>query len=269
MTILVYQLLLGFFVSSIISFFSYIYHLLTKSGSLAVITVGTVVCAFGSWQTWVLLILLFGSSGLISILKKPIAISNEETLIAKDQQRDGWQILANGLPAIVSLILFYFTENQLFLIGYVSAIAGATADTWASEIGIVSRHTPRSILSFKPIAPGLSGGISSLGTFASLVGSGLIAGAFWLLSSLSITQTVLFFWIPLICGFANSLIDSILGAAFQVKYRCSICGQITERTEHHQLPTLKLSGLSWLTNDWVNFISGCLTVLLSWLLVYY
>lgn len=48
MTILVYKLLLGFITGNIIGLFSYITHLLTKSGALAVILMATVVCGFGS-----------------------------------------------------------------------------------------------------------------------------------------------------------------------------------------------------------------------------
>lgn len=267
MTILTYKLLLGVFGSSFIAIFSYVYQLLTKSGVFALIMIGTLVCGFGSWPTWVLLILLFGSSSCISFFKKVAALDGKDTISKKDAQRDGWQILANGLPAVVSLVLYYYTDNLLFIIGYVSAIAGATADTWASEIGILSTSPPLSILTFKPIPSGLSGGVSLLGTFASILGSLMISITFWFLHGPNITFTTNLVFVPVVCGFAHSLIDSFLGAAFQVKYRCSICDQVTERNVHHQQPTTKITGIFWLNNDWVNFISGCFTVLLSWLLM--
>lgn len=267
MTILTYKLLLGFFGSSLIAFFSYVYQLLTQSGVFSLILIGTLVCGFGSWPTWILLILLFGSSGCINFIKKAASLADKDIISEKNAQRDGWQILANGLPAVVSLILFYYTNNRLFLIGYVSAISGAAADTWASEIGILSKFPPVSILTFKPIPSGLSGGISFLGTFASILGSLLISITFWLLYDPNVAFTTNLVFVPIICGFVHSLIDSFLGAALQVKYRCSICGQVTERSEHHQQPTTKISGISWLNNDWVNVISGCLTVLLSWFLL--
>ncbi|MBO0472998.1 DUF92 domain-containing protein [Enterococcus ureasiticus] len=272
MTILFYKLLLGFIVGSIIGLFSYIARLLTTSGVLALIFVATVVCGFGSWRTRGLLILFFASSGCIHLSKKRINVTKTKSLVQKDHTRDAWQVLANSLPAIISLILFYYTENQLFLIGYVSGIAGATADTWGSEIGILSKKSPRSILSFKQIEPGLSGGVSMLGSIASFFGSLLISFSFWLVYNwhpIFQLPSSLFVIVPLICGVFDSLVDSLLGATLQTKYRCPICGQITEQTQHHLQQTKQISGISWMTNDWVNFFSSCLTVLLSWIILFY
>ncbi|MBM7689351.1 hypothetical protein BCR24_11335 [Enterococcus ureilyticus] len=272
MTILLYKLLIGMIVGSFIGIFSYITHLLTKSGTLAMIFVAIIVCGFGSWPVWELLILFFASSGFIHLIKKGMKRGSDSSVTEKGHTRDACQVLANSLPAIISLILFYYTDIELFLIGYVSGIAGATSDTWASEIGILSKEAPYSILSFKPITPGLSGGISLLGTISSLLGSLLIATAFWLNSgSYEDFQLspLLLFSLPLFCGFLDSLIDSLLGIIFQVKYRCPICGSITEQQQHHHQSTLKISGISWVTNDWVNFFSGSLTVLFSWLLTFF
>ena len=272
MTILLYKLLLGFIVGSLIGLFSYIVRLLTKSGTLAVIFVATVVCGFGSWTTWGLLILFFASSGCIHLVKKKVTVTKSKPNVEKGHTRDAWQVLANSLPAIISLVLFYYTKKQLFLIGYVSGVAGATADTWGSEIGILSKKVPRSILSFKQIEPGLSGGVSILGSIASFFGSLLISFSFWLVYSWHLIfqlPTSLFVIVPLICGVFDSLVDSLLGATLQTKYRCPIFGQLTEQTQHHLKQTKQISGLSWMTNDWVNFFSGCLTVLLSWIIIFY
>lgn len=271
MTILVYKFLLGFITGNIIDLFSYITHLLTKSGVLAVILMATVVCGFGSWPTWGLLILFFASSGCIYFLKKRMNATKATSIVEKGHTRDGWQVLANSLPAISSLVLFYYTENQLFLFGYVSGIAGATSDTWGSEIGILSKRHPLSIISFKQIETGLSGGVSMLGSLASFFGSLLISFTTWLCCRwLPVSEhlTTLFFIVPLLCGIFGSLVDSLLGATLQAKYRCTICGQLTEQKQHHQQETNQINGLSWMTNDWVNFFSGCLTVLLSWLLIF-
>ncbi|EOH96868.1 TIGR00297 family protein [Enterococcus moraviensis ATCC BAA-383] len=272
MTILFYKLFLGFIVGSLIGLFSYITHLLTKSGMIAIVFVATIVCGFGSWFTWGLLILFFCSSGCIHLAKKRINMTNLDTVAEKGHTRDALQVLANSLPAIISLVLFYYTKNQLFLIGYASGIAGATADTWSSEIGILSKSAPRSIISFKPIQPGLSGGVSLLGTIASSLGSLLISVVFWLLyrpDDFSTFPQIFILIVPFICGIFNSLVDSLLGATLQAKYRCSICGQLTENKQHHFHTTQQIGGLSWLTNDWVNFFSGCLTVLFSWIILFY
>lgn len=256
MTIFIYKLLLGFIVSSFIGSFSYITHLLTKSGVLAVILIGTLICGFGPWISWLLIVLFFASSGCIQLVKKLVHQTNESSITEKNNTRDAWQVLANSFPSLVCLILFFFTQNELFLIAFVSGIAGATADTWASEIGILSKKPPRSIITLNVLEPGLSGGVSLLGSISSFFGSFLIAGVFALVYPF-------YFVIPFICGVIGSLVDSFLGATIQVKYRCLVCGTITEKTIHHQQSTQKISGFSWLANDWVNFLSGVFTVLLS------
>ncbi|MTD38464.1 DUF92 domain-containing protein [Erwinia sp. CPCC 100877] len=264
MTILVYKFIIGGLAGSIIGFFSLINHLLSKSGAAAAGLLGALICGYGPWPTWLLLILFFGSSSCIHLFTRKLN-NTAASITAKGHTRDAFQVAANSLPALLCLILFYYTQQALFLIGYVSGIAGATADTWASEIGTLSKTPPRSILTLKKVPSGISGGISLLGLGASLVGSLLIASVFWFIitafySSFQLNQVLL---IPLICGCANSLIDSLLGATLQVKYRCSVCEAITERRIHHHQPTIKASGISWLTNDWVNFFSGALTILLS------
>lgn len=272
MTILFYKLLLGFIVGSLIGSFSYIKHLLTKSGALAVIMIASIVCGFGAWPTWGLLILFFSSSGCIHLAKKWLDKTKTDVIAEKGHTRDAWQVLANSFPAVISLVLFYYTKNQLFIIGYVSGVAGATADTWGSEIGILSKQVPRSIVSLKPVAPGLSGGISKLGSVASICGSLFISLAFWFLYSwyhVDLLPTSLMILVPFSCGIVNSLVDSILGATLQTKYRCVICGQLTEQKDHHLHYAKQISGLSWLSNDWVNFFSGCFTVFLSWGLIYF
>ncbi|ALS01629.1 hypothetical protein ATZ33_09680 [Enterococcus silesiacus] len=272
MTILLYKLLLGFIVGSVIAMLSYITHFVTKSGALALIFVATIICGFGPWPTWGLIIIFFTSSGCIHLAKKMMNITKVESVTAKGHARDAWQVFAHSLPAIISLILFYYTKKPLFLIGYVSAIAGATADTFGSEIGILSKKVPRSIVSFKPIEPGLSGGISILGSVASLLGSLLISLSFWLFYSwyhASVLPISLIVIVPFICGIVTSLVDSLLGATLQVTYRCSICGKLTEQRYHHLQQTKQIHGISWLSNDWVNFFSSCFTVLFSWFILHY
>lgn len=268
MTILLYKLLLGFIVGSAISIFSYITYFVTRSGALALVFVATLVCGFGPWPTWGLLVLFFASSGCIHLAKKMTNRAKIEDIAAKGPTRDAWQVFANSLPAIISLVLYYYTKKPLFLIGYVSAIAGATADTFGSEIGILSKKAPRSIISFKPIESGLSGGISLLGSVASFLGSLLISLTFWLFSwpRVALLPMSLVISVPLICGILNSIMDSVLGATLQVKYRCRICGRLTEQQYHHLQQTKHIHGISWLSNDWVNFFSNCFTVLLSWYL---
>lgn len=134
-------------------------------------------------------------------------------------------VIANGLPAIVMVVLFYGfnrvgngTLALLAVIGFVASVAAITADKFNSEIGVLSRTRPRMIFTMKKVKKGTSGGLSLLGTFSGLIGALIIS----LLIVLIASQLILFksaypFGIEkaitsiTLAGFIGSFIDSILG----------------------------------------------------------
>ncbi len=224
---LIFKFLLGLFCSGIIALSAHKKQLLTASGAYAMIFIGTSTCLLETWPTWGLMILFFASSAFIHFGKKIFNLSSQNDLLAKGEKRDAQQVLANSLPAILSLTLYFFSQKELFLVGYASAIAGATADTWGSEIGVLSDKEPRSILTLKTISKGLSGGVSLLGSSASLAGSLLIAIAFYT------TFFVKNYW-----------------SFFPLKF----------------LWIIFISGFFWVTNDLVNLLSGFIGLVLSFAL---
>ena len=54
-----------------------------------------------------------------------------------------------------------------FEAAFAGAIAAASADTWATEIGTLSPANPVSIATLRPVQTGMSGGVSILGIAAS------------------------------------------------------------------------------------------------------
>lgn len=263
---MLFDVAIGFLGSVLIAGFSIKKGLLTAWGAILSVITGTLYGLFGSWRLWTLLILFFLSANLISRVRD--SYSPADGKAKKEGPRNAYQVLCNSIPALFCGALFFFTDNRLYLVIACGAIAAATADTWASEIGILSRRLPVSILTGRPMGKGLSGGVSVLGLFSTLLGSAFIA----LTALLLYGQALLFretqwsaFLLIAVCGVFGSLIDSFLGATVQAKYRCADTDLIVEK----RLPDVRcalVSGIAWVNNDLVNVASGLIACLLCILL---
>ena len=112
---------------------------------------------------------------------------------------------------------------------FIGVMAAVTSDTWATEIGSLSRKSPRSVLTWKVLTPGASGGVSMLGSLAAAIG-GIVIGAFafcfaWI-SGLEQTSWVGWTLLGLVGGLAGAFADSYLGATVQ---RCIAAQYVAER----------------------------------------
>jgi uncharacterized membrane protein len=116
----------------------------------------------------------------------------------------------------------------------------------------------------KVVEKGTSGGISLVGTLASLAGSALIA----FLASL-LTGNWLLFPLVTLSGLAGSLFDSFLGGTVQAMYYCPTDKKETEKHPLHTCgtETVHLRGWTWLDNDIVNFSCGVFGAVVSLLLL--
>src|SRR5205823_13504698 len=111
----------------------------------------------------------------------------------------------------------------------VGALATVNADTWATEVGMLSRRPPRLVTTLRRVPAGPSGGVTPLGTLAGLLGAGLVgAGAALRAPSLAPGRSGRSgrFGIlgrAIVAGVSGSLGDSLLGATLQAPYRCPAC----------------------------------------------
>jgi uncharacterized protein (TIGR00297 family) len=253
------MLLFSFLFNAILGFGLYIKHKLTLSGSIAAFLLGFIVLGFGHPLFYVLMMSFLFSSLLINkvILRFIPNIKNPQ----KDHEPRRWiNVLANGsLLGVASLLYVWFPSPWVIALGIIS-MAASTADTWASEIGSCSLQTPWTLIKRQPIQTGLSGGVTWLGLYASLFGSMFISA----LSLPIIIQTFGFnilsfglFVLFTLAGFGGSLVDSILGELFQAKFE-NASHEIVE-VLHHSTDRL-ISGVTWMDNHMVNFLSNVITI---------
>lgn len=231
---------------------------LTGWGLVGALVIDLVVSlAFGNLGFVVLMAFFVGALAVDKIKKRR---KREDTITKKEGTRDLVQVVANGLVPLVMALLYIATLNPAFLVGYVAALAEAFADTVASGLGVYSKTT-FDLFKMKRCECGLSGGMSVIGTMSSFFASiiiALIPFAFGIYGA-NLWPVV----IAALSAFAGVIFDSFLGSILQIKYKCTVCGALTEREQHCNRPTARHSGFAFFDNDVVNLLSGVFAATLA------
>ena len=252
------RILAGLILSILIGGLAYWRGSLTPSGWLGAVVIGTLTFGFGGWTWGLTLIAFFISSSALSHFRqaRKQLIAGEK--FEKGGRRDLAQTLANGgLGAALALVYGLSDAPYLMLAAFVGLMATVTADTWATELGVLSSHPPRQITTGRVVEPGTSGGITTYGMLASGAGALLIGCVATLLAALERGA-----WLPwllpaaLLAGLAGSLADSLLGATVQAIYRAPDGGETERRAARGGAPNPALRGWSWMNNDLVNLLSS-------------
>lgn len=247
----------GLVLSAAIGAVAYRRQSLDRSGWLGAVLTGTLTFGFGSWTWGCLLIVFFVSSSALSHFRQAQKQRIAGEKFEKGGRRDIWQALANGgAGAALALIYGLTGEPSVLLAAYVGVMATVTADTWATEIGVLSPHPPRLITSGRVVSPGTSGGVTLYGLGASAAGALLIGAA-----ALALMIAEYRNWLPLLLpaalvgGIAGSLFDSLLGATVQAMYRAP-SGETEKRASREGRTYPLVRGWRWMNNDMVNFLSS-------------
>jgi len=135
---------------------------------------GTLFYVFGNVVWYGGLLAFFIGSSLLSRMKGG-SKRDAERFFEKGVRRDAGQVAANGGLPLIAAVGHAVYPHPAWWYACLGALAAANADTWATEIGTLSRRT-RSILNGRRVAPGTSGGVSVAGCLASLAG-GCFIGA--------------------------------------------------------------------------------------------
>src|SRR5262245_33436808 len=224
---------------------------LTASGAIAAAAIGAVAVAAG-WPWAVLLIVYFAASTALSRLGRARKEKLTSSIVAKRGARDAWQVMANGfafgVAALGSLSSYPAPPDPGWFALGAGALAASAGDTWATEVGVLYGGTPRSILNWRPVPPGTSGGVSLVGSGGAVVGA-LAIGAIVLI----VGGSTLVAGAAAIGGIAGALLDSVLGATVQSRLWCDRCAVQTEREVHDcGHATHPIRGMPWIDNDFVN-----------------
>lgn len=244
----------GLAASGAISLAAHRARALSSGGAVAALPVGSAVFAGAGLRGSATLIAYFASSSLLGRLPGGTALEQR-----RGSERDAVQVLANGaIPAILALLVPMVDSRlrPLLLAGFGGAIAAATADTWATEVGSRLGRVPRSIIGFHPVPTGTSGGVTIAGLGASAAGSASIAVVATIGQPVESGSQPSSSALVALGGLAGALVDSLLGATLQEVRVCTSCMQESELLIHGcGLPTQHARGQAWCTNDVVNSLA--------------
>jgi uncharacterized protein (TIGR00297 family) len=228
------QIAFGALLAALVAWAAHRARALSASGGVAAFAVGAIVFGASGWRGAVVLFAFFIPSALLSRRD------------ASGTPRSGWQVLANGgVAACCALLAMRFGAPMSAALA--GAFAAASADTWGTEIGTRAGQTPLSILTFRPVAVGRSGGITVWGSVATLGGALCVA---------LVAAAVRVGPLPAVAagGVAGALLDSLLGASLQSLRYCPRCARDCETRRHECGTATQLRrGIAWIENDAVNF----------------
>ena len=190
----------------ILGFITYKRKSLDFFGSAVMVIMGIVII-FSAGTNWLLLIILFL---VMSLLATKYSKKYKMSLGEFEGRRTSKNVISNG---VVACFMAAFGGYYMPAVGgFIGAIATATADTLASEIGVLDAH-PRLITTLQNGDPGTNGAVSPLGTGIAIVGAAIIGIAAYLLGIVANPLSAIL--VSVVSGTVGCFMDSILGAVFE------------------------------------------------------
>ncbi|KFH45233.1 Transmembrane protein-like protein [Hapsidospora chrysogenum ATCC 11550] len=245
---------------------------LTPAGLVAA-TLTAIAHAYHPWNLPFVLLCVFFLAGtrvthIKQNVKTKLTVSSKGTP-GGEGPRNHVQVLANSLVASILAVLHanqlyarrarladpqqptpegtlcYSWGGDLLIVGIIANYAAVAADTFSSELGILSKGQPRLItsLTLRKVPPGTNGGVTIVGLAAGLLGSMIMVtvavlflpmcdenttgqpagGVPWLMTERRTFMGALVIW-----GALGSVLDSVLGGLFQRTVKDMRSGKVVE-----------------------------------------
>ncbi len=205
---MVSQLLTALTVTAAFAVLAYALGMISRSGALGGLLVGTTIYAsLGPRGFGVLTLFVIGGS----LLTRLGYGSKERTGTAQEHggRRSARNALANCAVATFCAILAAATGSEPLAAAFVASLGAAFADTAESEMGQLFSRTPRLITTLQEVPPGTDGAISLPGTLAGAGAAGLTAVLGLALGMLDTPALAL---LVAIAAFLGTLADSLIGS---------------------------------------------------------
>ncbi len=200
------------------------------SGAVAGACIAFVLWANGGAAAFIVLMVVFTVTALATRSGRARKL---ELGLVEPTSRTAPQVVANLYAGALFLVIASHPFSAIYVLASVAALAEAAADTVSSEMGKAWGRRTWLISSFRPVAPGTDGGVSSTGTLFGIVAALLVG---W-----SAAGTHLIPWLG---------IRVVAAAAVLGMFADSLLGAVLERR-------------GWLTNDGVNALGTTLAGLIA------
>lgn len=196
-----------------LSILSYALRALDLLGAVASFFLGLEVALLGGVR-WLALMTLFPVLGVLATRIGHRAKTRMRLAEGAEGERGVGNVLGNGLAAALvalSLLLAPVVPQRAAELAFATAIAAVTADTLASEVGVLASRARSILVPFAPAQVGTNGAVSLLGQSAAAFGALAIAAAAMPLLGIGWGLA----WVPALVGFLGCQVDSVLGATLE------------------------------------------------------
>jgi uncharacterized protein (TIGR00297 family) len=202
------HLLTAILVTGAFAAIAYALGMISRSGALGGLLVGTTIYASLGPRGFAILALFVVGGSLMTRLGYA-SKARSGTAQEHGGRRGARNALANGAVATLCSILAAATGSELLTAAFVASLGAAFADTAESEIGQLFSRTPRLITTLQRVPPGTDGAISVPGTLAGVGAAGLTAALGLALGMLAAPWSAL---LVAIASFLGTVADSMIGS---------------------------------------------------------